>query len=95
MGKETDDAGHAIGKSLGGGGGRETGNIFPVDAAVNRGEMARLEKSIAEEVRAGREVYVEVTLKYASPYDARPTKIVYDVIVVETGEHITEVFDNL
>lgn len=74
-----DDAGHIIGRLLGGP--AVPNNLFPQLSRVNRGAFAVFERSIAAQVRAGRQVFVRVKLEYASPTDLRPTRVIYQVRV--------------
>lgn len=46
LGNADDDAGHMIGKQLGGSGGKK--NVFPQDFHVNRGEFAQFEGRVAD-----------------------------------------------
>jgi hypothetical protein len=91
LGKETDDAGHAIGNNLGGPGGATSGNIFPMNPTVNRGAFAQFEKLVAEQVKAGKEVLVEVVPRYQGNA-TRPFEIVYNVII--DGKTVTRTFPN-
>ncbi|MFF2445493.1 DNA/RNA non-specific endonuclease [Neobacillus sp. NPDC058068] len=91
LGKQTDDAGHGIGKNLGGLGSRFSGNIFPQNLSINRGRFRQFEGMIAEEVQAGKTVFVRVVPKYASG-STRPYEIFYHVRI--NGETITGVFKN-
>ena len=92
QGKPTDDAGHAIGNNLGGPGGATSGNIFPFNSTVNRGEFSQFEQDIADEVRAGKDVEVTVEPKYDRASDTRPTSVSYTVTI--DGETTTRKFDN-
>jgi hypothetical protein len=87
----TDDAGHAIGKNLGGRGGANSGNISPRSARVNRGDFAQFERQVAQEVLAGKEVYVRVVPRYTAG-STRPHSMVYQVRV--NGKTTTVVFPN-
>jgi hypothetical protein len=91
LGKQTDDAGHAIGKNLGGKGGKTSGNIFPQSPTVNRGAFAQFEKQVAKDVKAGKEVFTKVTPKY-KPGATRPHEIVYQVRV--NGKTTSRTFPN-
>ena len=92
QGKDTDDAGHAIGNNLGGPGGATSGNIFPFDPGVNRGEFSQFEQDVADEVKAGKDVQVEVSPNYSSPDATRPTSVTYTVTV--DGVTTSRDFDN-
>ncbi|MBS4202190.1 PrsW family intramembrane metalloprotease [Bacillus sp. FJAT-49732] len=91
LGKQTDDAGHGIGNNLGGLGSRFSGNIFPQNLSINRGKFAQFEGMIADEVQAGKTVFVRVVPKYASG-STRPYEVVYNVRI--DGQTITRVFQN-
>jgi len=92
MGKDTDDAGHAIGNNLGGPGGLTSGNTFPFDPHTNRGEFSQFEQDVADEVRDGKDVQVVVTPNYDKPEDTRPSSVTYEVTI--DGETTTREFDN-
>jgi RHS repeat-associated protein len=88
-GNASDDAGHLIGRLLGGRGG--TGYVVPQNPTVNRGTFRAFEAQVAQEVEAGREVYVRVTPRYVGNV-TRPQEIVYQVRV--DGQTRTVVFAN-
>ncbi|MBW8351615.1 PrsW family intramembrane metalloprotease [Bacillus sp. IITD106] len=91
LGKQTDDAGHAIGNNLGGLGTRFSGNIFPQNLSINRGRFRQFEEMVAQEVQAGKTVFVRVVPKYTSG-STRPYEVVYNVRI--DGVTITRVFPN-
>lgn len=91
LGYADDDAGHAIGRLLGGNGGSRSGNIFPQNLTVNRGAFARFEREVADHVLAGDTVYVRVLFKYSGRSN-RPNEIVYQVRV--NGKRLREAFLN-
>ncbi len=91
LGLITDDAGHGIGKNLGGPGGAKSKNLFPQNLSVNRGDFAQFEKKIAAEVLKGKNVFVRVVPKYANG-STRPHEIFYQVRV--NGKTISKVFVN-
>nr|WP_283248469.1 PrsW family glutamic-type intramembrane protease [Bacillus sp. FJAT-49711] len=91
LGKQTDDAGHAIGNNLGGLGTRFSGNIFPQNLSVNRGRFRQFEEMVAQEVQAGKTVFVRVVPKYSSG-STRPYEVVYNVRI--DGQTIKRVFPN-
>src|SRR5258708_7368926 len=78
LGNSTDDAGHAVGQNLGGPGGVRSGNIFPQNPSINRGDFRDFEKEIAARVLAGDTVYVRIIPQYQG-LATRPYKIVYQV----------------
>jgi hypothetical protein len=87
-----DDAGHIIGKLLGGPGGATSDNIFAQLPGINRGQYAQFEQRIAAQVRAGKSVQVKVTLIYPDATSTRPVRIKYDATV--DGNTTTRMFDN-
>jgi hypothetical protein len=91
LGKITDDAGHAIGKNLGGLGGRSSGNIFPQAPSVNRGAFRQFEQQVAKQVAAGKDTFVRVVPKFEGSA-TRPHEIVYQVRI--DGKTITRTFGN-
>lgn len=91
LGKQTDDAGHGIGKNLGGLGSINSGNIFPQNLSINRGRFRQFETMIADEVKAGKTVFVRVVPKYAVG-STRPFEVLYQVRI--DGETITRIFPN-
>ncbi|CAG9611927.1 hypothetical protein BACCIP111899_01099 [Bacillus rhizoplanae] len=86
-----DDAGHGIGSRLGGLGSKNSGNIFPQNLSVNRGRFSQFEGMIAEEVKAGKTVFVRVVPKYAAGSE-RPYEVLYQVRI--NGETISRIFPN-
>jgi hypothetical protein len=91
FGNATDDAGHAIGRNLGGSG-TDISNIIPQSPNVNRGAFRQFEQQITRQVEAGNRVFVRVVPRYESAAATRPNQIVYQVRV--NGETITRTFDN-
>ena len=91
FGRAKDDAGHAIAKRLGGSG-KDIKNIFPQSLRLNRGDFREYEAKIAAKVKAGKEVFVQVILKYDSSIATRPSRIVYVTRV--NGETEIKVFLN-
>jgi RHS repeat-associated protein len=91
-GYNTDDAGHVIGKQLGGLGGAKSGNIFPQNRSVNRGEYAQFENEIAEHVKStGQSVPVNIIFVYKGG-SARPIRVKYNAII--NGKVHSRIFDN-
>lgn len=80
LGIAGDDAGHLIGRVLGGPGGIRSKNIVGLSARLNRGKLATFEKSIANHLRAGRNVDVKIQLLYGS-HPQRVRQLVYEVAV--------------
>jgi hypothetical protein len=76
------DAGHIIARILGGGIGHD--NIVPLSPSVNRGDMAHLERQIANTVRdTGKNAVITVKLFYDGD-STRPTRIEYKATVGRT-----------
>ena len=80
IGNESDDAGHLIARLLAGRGGKTAGNVFPQNPLINRRDFRMYERLVANEILAGKDVFVKVTLKYAGT-STRPYEVVYDVTV--------------
>ena len=78
LGKPNDDAGHAIGKELGGDGSVRGRNVFPQSPHFNRGLQRQIEADIKKDVLAGKQVFVRVVPKY-HPGSTRPHQITYQV----------------
>ncbi|CAH0647678.1 putative deoxyribonuclease RhsA [Pseudomonas sp. Nvir] len=76
LGNQDDDAGHIIGKLLGGSGGKD--GVFPQLSKVNRGLFRDFEKQIAKDVFDNGPVDVELVFKYGAG-GTRPTKVIYNV----------------
>ena len=76
LGNSDDDAGHIIGKLLGGSGGK--GGVFPQLSKVNRGLFRDFQKQIAKDVFDNGPVDVELIFKYGAG-GTRPTKVFYNV----------------
>ena len=90
MGNSNDDAGHIVGKLLGGSGGKE--GVFPQLSKVNRGLFRDFEKQIARNVFDNGPDDVELLFKYGNG-GARPTKVISNVF--RKGELLDgQVFNN-
>jgi hypothetical protein len=89
MGLSSDDAGHLIANALGGKGGK--GFVVPQSPGINRGAFRAFEARIAQDVRAGKEVYIRVVPSYSGPA-TRPAEIMYQVRV--DGKTTSVVFPN-
>ncbi|HEA3202694.1 TPA: DNA/RNA non-specific endonuclease [Aeromonas veronii] len=76
IGLPGDDAGHILGKVLGGQGGK--GNLFPQLSNINRGDYRMFEKSVRDYISQHGAVDIEWTFKYANG-GLRPTGVQYDV----------------
>jgi hypothetical protein len=72
-----DDAGHIIGKLLGGRG-DVVDNLFAQNAHINRGAYRVFERRIADAAIAGSTLKLKVTLKYAGK-TKRVTGVIYEV----------------
>jgi len=83
LGNVLDDAGHALGKALGGLGGKASGNIIPQSIKLNRGIFNKFEQQVAKFVKANggtNKVFVKITPKYVGN-STRPFQIIYQVRV--------------
>ena len=76
-----DDAGHIIGRLLGGRGGANSENIIAQLPAVNRGAFRKLEAFVAAQVKAGKNVRVTVEVIYPSATANRPSMIRYSTTI--------------
>lgn len=65
LGNSTDDAGHLIGRLLGGPGGKRSENFFAQNPHINRGAFRDMEGQVADLVRNGHDVWLRVTPKYS------------------------------
>ena len=74
LGNVDDDAGHMIGKQLGGSGGKR--NVFPQDFHVNRGEFAQFEGRVVDFVDLHGQADIQIKFQYKNG-GTRPTKITY------------------
>jgi hypothetical protein len=76
LGRAGDDPGHVIAKVLGGHG--DIPNIVPINSTLNRGQLASLEKRIAQHVGRGGTADIHVKFNYAPGSTSfRPTAIEY------------------
>jgi hypothetical protein len=75
-GNSNDDAGHIVGKLLGGSGGKN--GVFPQLPGINRGLFRDFEKDVATFVRKNGAVDVDVKFVYGKSL-TRPDEIVYEV----------------
>lgn len=77
-GLPTDDAGHIIGRQLGGSGGIQ--NVFPQDFHRNRGEFAQFEGTVADFVNLHGDAKITVEFEYdLNVSKTRPTSVIYSV----------------
>jgi len=74
LGNQTDDAGHMIGKQLGGSGGKR--NVFPQSVNINRGQFAQFEGEVADFVHTNGSADIHIEFEYANG-GTRPTDIHY------------------
>ncbi len=94
LGKQTDDAGHAIARRLGGPGHKKD-NIFPQLKGINRGQYRSFEKEIAKNVKKHGPADVSVEFLYdpMNPKSTRPIQVEYTA-VYGNGQVVTKVFGN-
>lgn len=70
--KEGDERGHVIGDQFDGSNGLE--NMIPQNAELNRGDFKKLENQLAQEVKDGKQVRVEIKMVYEGD-SRRPSQI--------------------
>lgn len=87
--RTTDDGGHFIAARFGGP--RSRFNHFAQDASFNRGAYRALEDSWARDLKAGREVFVEIAPQYSGA-STRPSSLV--VVWYVGGKRHREEFSN-
>jgi len=90
LGNADDDAGHMIGKQLGGSGGKK--NVFPQDFHVNRGEFAQFEGRVADFVGLHGQADIQIKFQYKNG-GTRPTKITYTATAPDKSK-IKKTFKN-
>ena len=83
LGNADDDAGHMIGKQLGGSGGKK--NVFPQDFHVNRGEFAQFEGRVVDFVGLHGQADIQIKFQYKNG-GTRPTKITYTATAPDKSE---------
>nr|WP_253906998.1 DNA/RNA non-specific endonuclease [Brenneria sp. hezel4-2-4] len=76
LGNQSDDAGHILGKVLGGQGGK--GNVFPQLPAINRGEYRVFENEVRKYINKNGTVDIDWSFVYKNG-GTRPTDIIYNV----------------
>ncbi|WP_442966345.1 RHS repeat-associated core domain-containing protein [Pseudomonas sp. p50(2008)] len=90
LGNSKDDAGHIIGKLLGGSGGKN--GVFPQLSRINRGLFRDFEGEVASFVRSNGPVDVDIKFIYGAS-STRPTKVVYNVF--QQGKTVlSDIFSN-
>ena len=93
LGNADDDAGHMIGKQLGGSGGKK--NVFPQDFHVNRGAFAQFEGKVADFVELHGETKVKLTFNYDQQISkTRPISVTYDVVAANGNKMESKQFNN-
>ena len=93
LGNTDDDAGHIIGKQLGGSGGKK--NVFLQNFHVNRGAFAQFEGKVADFIELHGETKVKLTFKYDQQISkTRPISVTYDVIATNGVRMKSKRFDN-
>lgn len=90
MGQQTDDAGHILGKQLGGSGGKK--NIFAQAPNINRGQFAQFEGNVAKMIQQKGSVDIKITFDYANG-GTRPTKVYYEAVASD-GTKLSKSFNN-
>ncbi|OAI60567.1 YD repeat (two copies), partial [Ralstonia solanacearum] len=90
LGRASDDAGHILGKLLGGSGGKA--GVFPQLPGINRGLFRDFEGQVAAYVKRAGPVDVDIQFVYGNG-GTRPTQIIYDVF--QSGQKILgSIFSN-
>jgi hypothetical protein len=90
LGYSSDDAGHILGRILGGSGGK--GNVFPQLPAINRGKYRAFEGRVKDYIEKHGTVDIEWDFIYGNG-GTRPTQIKYTVF--QNGKKVLgEVFNN-
>ncbi|KVD51221.1 hypothetical protein WS61_03075 [Burkholderia sp. ABCPW 11] len=90
LGYPTDDAGHILGKLLGGSGGKD--GVFPQLLGINRGLFRDFEGRVAAYVKRAGSADVDIQFVYGNG-GTRPTQIIYDVF--QNGQKIMgSIFNN-
>ena len=94
VGCPDDDAGHIIGKQLGGKGGVGSKNIFPQNSSYNRGDFAKFEGQVKKTVKKSNSSCPKVTIKASVTFTFgnahrphRPTMIHYSVEYGDSEEN--------
>lgn len=87
--REGDDRGHLIGDQFDGPNGLE--NLVPQDAEINRKDFKNFENQLADEVKAGKDVYVKINVLYDGS-SRRPTNIIVSYSI--DGKKDARVFPN-
>jgi hypothetical protein len=91
LGESTDDAGHIVGKQLGGSGGKK--NVFPQNTNLNRGQFAQFEGRVADMVDKKGDVKITVEFEYGKG-GTRPTKVKYSAVAQSDGTTLKKTFKN-
>lgn len=87
--QEGDDGGHLIARILGGGEGLE--NLVAMRDTLNRGDYKKMENEIANALQEGKDVEVDITLRYDGD-SQRPSRIQVEYTI--DGKKTIVVFDN-
>jgi len=96
LGNSTDDAGHIIGKQLGGRRGKRAGNIHPMDPHMNRGALSKFESGVASKIRglgSSGSARNKVTKVFGPGSATRAKELVYHVLFSD-GSYTSGVFSN-
>ena len=87
--RETDDRGHLVGDQFDGSNGLE--NLVPMAKDLNRGAYLNLEREFAAAKKAGKDVSVDIKVKYDGPSN-RPSR--FDIRYNIDGETMRRVLKN-
>ena len=90
LGEQSDDAGHMIGKQLGGSGGKR--NVFPQNVNLNRGRFAQFEGQVADFVQQKGSADIRLDFEYQNG-GTRPSHINYTATAPD-GTRMSRRFTN-
>ncbi len=91
-----DDAGHLIARVLGGRGGKNSGNILPMESGLNRGRVSAMERDIAGRLRTaapGTTMDATVDITYPPSGGSRPWKFKYTFMFSDGRDPVTFEFE--
>jgi len=95
IGLFSDDAGHIIGRQLGGPGGKRSENIFAQNVNINRGAYRAFENRVASYIdRTDETVQIYIEFEFPSPNSTRPSRVNYNVYDMNGDYLMAETFPN-
>lgn len=89
MGHPLDDRGHLVGDQFGGA--PSLGNLIPQDAKVNQGIYKNFEDRLAKQTKAGKDVKVDINVKYEGE-SRRPDSLIFKYSI--NVEKFVQIFPN-